>query len=67
MSATYAIAGYATVVLGQPYPVEALSETAIKVIFIEGTLKVVSNIWEHNNGGIFGTSDKEKEDDYSDY
>lgn len=56
ISISYVIAIYATMVLGQPYPIETLSEQAIIVLL--GTLgaKVVENIFEHNNGGIFGSN-----------
>lgn len=58
VSISYVIAIYATMVLGQPYPIETLSEQAIIVLL--GTLgaKVVENIFEHNNGGIFGSSEE---------
>lgn len=59
VTVSYLIAAYATVKLGQPYPVESLSETAITVILGGGILKVVQNIFEHNNGFIFGNSYKE--------
>ncbi len=57
---SYLIAIYATVRLGQPFPVESLSSKAIDAILSVATLKVVGNIFEHNDGFVFGTSDKKK-------
>lgn len=57
---SYLIAGYATVRLGQPYPVVELSQQAITTILGVSALKVVENIFEHNDGGIFGRSNKEE-------
>lgn len=54
---SYLIAAYSTVKLGQPYPVETLSGQAIETILGVTALKVIENIFEHNNGGIFGESD----------
>lgn len=56
VTTSYGIAIYATVKLGQPYPIETLSEQAVVVLL--GTLgaKVVENIFEHNDGGIFGSN-----------
>lgn len=53
---SFLLATYATVVLQQPLPLEALSETALNVII--GTLlcKVMENALEHNDGGIWGKS-----------
>ena len=56
---SYAIAVYATVRLGQVYTMAELSEPAIQTILGVGFLKVLENIFEHNDGGIFGTSKKE--------
>lgn len=66
VTVSYLIAAYATVKLGQPYPIESLSETAITVILGGGVLKVVQNIFEHNNGFIFGNSDKEETENDTD-
>ncbi len=60
VSVSYIIAIYATVKLGQPFPVETLSSQAVTVILGVPIAKVAENIFEHNNGGVFGTSDKEK-------
>ena len=55
---SYLIAIYSTVYLGQPFPVVELSQQAIETIFGVGLLKVVENIFEHNDGPVFGTSSK---------
>ncbi len=58
VSISYLIALYATVRLGQPYPVVDLSEQAIITILGVNVLKVLENIFEHNDSKVFGTSDK---------
>ena len=58
VSASYGIAIYATVRLGQPFPVAELSDRAIITILGVSALKVVENIFEHNNGGLFGHTEK---------
>ena len=60
VSISYLIAAYATIRLGQPYPVVELSQQAITTILGATALKVVENIWEHNDGGIFGSSNNRK-------
>lgn len=60
VSISYLIAAYATIRLGQPYPVVELSQQAISTILGTTALKVVENIWEHNDGGIFGCSNNGK-------
>lgn len=60
VSISYVIALYAAVRLGQVFPVVELSEQAIETIFGVGLLKVVENIFEHNDGPVFGTSNKAK-------
>ena len=57
------IAVYATVRLSQPFPVVELSQQAITTILGENVLKVVENIFEHNDGGLFGRT-KESEGTY---
>ena len=57
---SYLIAAYSTVKLGQPYPVETLSGQAIETILGVTALKVIENIFEHNEGGIFGRSSADK-------
>jgi hypothetical protein len=58
VSVSYLIALYATVRLGQPYPVVDLSEQAIITILGVNALKVLENVFEHNDSKVFGTSDK---------
>lgn len=60
VSISYLIAAYATIRLGQPYPVVELSQQAIATILGTTALKVAENIWEHNDGGIFGSSNNGK-------
>ena len=59
---SYLIAAYATVRLGQPYPIESLSETAITALLGTSALKVLGNIFEHNDGAVFGKSDANNND-----
>lgn len=61
VSVSYIIAGYATVYLGQPFPVVDLSQQVITTILGVNVLKVVENIFEHNDGKILGTSHKSTE------
>ena len=58
VSVSYLIALYATVRLAQPFPVVELSQQAITTILGVNVLKVVENIFEHNNGGLFGRTTK---------
>lgn len=58
VSISYLIALYATVRLGQVFPVVDLSEQAIKTILGVNVLKVVENIFEHNDSAVFGTSNE---------
>ncbi len=60
VTVSYLIAGYATVKLGMPYPVVELSQQAITTILGAAALKVLENIFEHNDGGLFGKSHKEE-------
>lgn len=53
---SYLIALYATVRLGQVFPVVDLSKQAIETILGVNVLKVVENIFEHNDGAVFGKS-----------
>ena len=53
---SYGIAIYATVSLGQVYTMAELSEPAIHTILGAGVLKVLENIFEHNEGVVFGRS-----------
>ena len=54
VSLSYGIAAYSTVVLAQPFPVEELSRQAIITLLGMSGLKVVENIFEHNDGPVFG-------------
>lgn len=54
VSWSYGIATYSTIVLFQPFPVETLSCQAIITILGVSALKVVENIFEHNEGVVFG-------------
>ena len=58
VSVSYLIALYATVRLGQVFPVVELSEQAITTILGVNILKVLENAFEHNDGPVFGTSNK---------
>ncbi len=58
VSVSYLIALYATVRLGQVFPVVELSEQAIKTILGVNVLKVVENIFEHNDSPVFGKSNE---------
>lgn len=59
VTVSYLIAAYATVRLGQPYPVVELSQQAIQTILGVNVLKVLENIFEHNDGPVFGSTNKE--------
>lgn len=61
VSWSYIIATYSTVVLGQPFPVEELSKQALTTLLGMSGLKVVENIFEHNEGVVFGRSQKVEE------
>lgn len=60
VTVSYLIAVYATVKLAQPFPVVELSQQAITTILGVNVLKVVENIFEHNDSPIFGRT-KESE------
>lgn len=60
VSLSYLIAIYATVKLAQPFPVTELSGQAIGTILGTTGLKVLENIFEHNDGPVFGRT-KESE------
>lgn len=63
VSISYLIALYGTVKLGQVFPVETLSEQAITTILGVNALKVVENIFEHNDGAVFGRSRPTEEEE----
>lgn len=54
VSASYLIAIYATVALEEPFPVVELSQQAITTILGVNVLKVVENVFEHNDSVLFG-------------
>lgn len=58
---SYGIAIYSTVWLGQVYTMSELSEPAIQTILGVGFLKVMENIFEHNEGMVFGRSKHEED------
>lgn len=62
VSASYMIAIYATVRLAQPFPVVELSQQAITTILGANVLKVVENIFEHNDGGLFGRRNNQRDE-----
>lgn len=59
---SYIIALYGTVKLGQVFPVTELSQQAITTILGINALKVVENIFEHNDGAVFGRSSHSEEE-----
>lgn len=56
VTVSYLIALYATIFLGEAFPVTELSGQAIETILGVSALKVVENIFEHNDGPLFGKS-----------
>lgn len=62
VTVSYLIAIYATVKLGQPFPVAELSQQAITSILGVNVLKVVENIFEHNDGVVFGENKKKRDE-----
>lgn len=60
---SYAIAVYATVRLGQVYTMAELSKPAIDALLGVTALKVLGNIFEHNDGAVFGKSKKVSDSD----
>lgn len=61
VSMSYAIATYSTVILMQPFPVTELSQQAIITLLGMAGMKVVENIFEHNEGTVFGKSKSEED------
>lgn len=61
VTVSYLIAVYATVRLSQPFPVVELSQQAITTILGVNVLKVVENIFEHNDGPVFGHTKESEE------
>lgn len=58
---SYGIAIYSTLKLGEVYTMAELSEPAIKTLLGVTALKVVGNVFEHNDGGLFGQSNASEE------
>lgn len=63
VSISYLIAIYATVWLGEPFPITDLSEQAIEIILGVSVLKVVGNIFEHNDGVLTGKCNRRQDAD----
>ena len=60
---SYAIAIYATVHLHQVYTMAELSDPALRLILTALFLKVMENVFEHNDGALFGHSRKDGSND----
>lgn len=60
---SYGLAIYATVRLGQVYTMAELSKPAIDALLGVTALKVLGNIFEHNDGVVFGKSEKPMTDE----
>lgn len=60
---SYMIAIYSTVILHQVYTMAELSEPAINTILGVSFLKVLENIFEHNDSAVFGISKDENPDE----
>lgn len=58
VSTSYLIALYSTVRLGVVYTLEELSKPALSALLLTIVAKVGENIFEHNDGKLFGTSNK---------
>ena len=63
VTVSYLITVYATVRLAQPFPVVELSQQAITTILGVNVLKVIENIFEHNESPVFGRA-RESEEPY---
>ncbi len=59
---SYGIAIYSAVYLGQVYTMAELSEPAITGLLFTVGLKVLENVFEHNDGAVFGHSNQGKDD-----
>lgn len=60
---SYGLAIYATIHLGQVYTMAELSKPAIDALLGVTALKVLGNIFEHNDGAVFGKSEKPMTDE----
>lgn len=63
---SYGLAIYSTVWLGQVYTMAELSKPAIDALLGVTALKVLGNIFEHNDGVVFGKSEKTVSDSDTD-
>lgn len=59
---SYAIAIYSTVKLGQVYTMSELSAPAITGLLVTIGVKVLENIFEHNDSALFGRSHHGKDE-----
>lgn len=59
---SYGIAVYATVRLGQVYTMTELATPAITGLLLTIGLKVLENVFEHNDGPIFGHNNHGKDE-----
>ena len=55
---SYGLAIYSTIWLHQVYTMPELSKPAIDTLLGAMALKVLGNIFEHNDGPVFGKSEK---------
>lgn len=60
---SYGLAIYSTVWLHQVYTMAELSKPAIDALLGATALKVLGNIFEHNDGAVFGKSKKVSDSD----
>lgn len=66
VNTSYAIAIYSTVVLHEVYTMADLGEPAIHTILGVGFLKVLENIFEHNDGALWGRSKSSSSEKHTD-
>jgi len=59
---SYGLAIYSTICLGEVYTMAELSEPAIHALLGVTALKVVGNVFEHNDGGLFGHNNTSETD-----
>ena len=63
ISISYLLAAYATIRLHQPFPVVELSKQAMQTILGSLCLKVLENVFEHNDGVVTGKSNRKQDCD----
>lgn len=61
---SYVLATYSVIFLGQVYTMEELSKPAIETIFGGLIMKVIGNIFEHNDSTVFGKSNNNDNEEY---